>query len=46
MIQNYINNTKDNLQIQYIFPVYPNSTITSLQISFSGKKTKAIVMGK
>jgi hypothetical protein len=46
MTQLYFNPLNCALDVQYIFPVHPNSTVTSLYLEFAGQKSQGVVMEK
>lgn len=46
MTQTYINPHSKALDVQYIFPIHPNSTVIKLEVEFDGKKSQGIVMEK
>lgn len=46
MTQLYYNPLNKALDVQYVFPVHPASTVTSLEVEFGGKKSQGVVMEK
>jgi hypothetical protein len=46
MTQTYYNSQDKVLDVQYIFPIHPNSTVSNLEIHFGGNVTQGVILEK
>ncbi len=44
LTQIYYNPTSSPLDVQYVFPVYPNSTVIKLEVEFGGQRSEGVVL--
>jgi hypothetical protein len=46
LTQIYFNPNNHPLDVQYVFPVYPNSTVVKLEVEFGKQRSQGLVLEK
>lgn len=46
LTQIYINPKDHALDMQYVFPIYPNSTVVKLEVEFGNQRSQGLVLEK